>query len=212
MTPSDASEFDPALLALRRTPTQARSREKVQRALAAAERLVDHEGISALTLPRVAQEAGVSVGALYQYLPDREAIVAALTAVYHQRHEARMDHLVETIQDSGTVDPVAAVIRGVASVYREQRHTRILRSELQAATDPALTRAHKLRQVEKVTTLMQVFGVAPEQDAAIMARTIFFAADGVMHEAFTESTDGDAVLLDELVAMVRAYLSARSGT
>lgn len=207
MTPADPPELDPTLLGLRRTPTQARSREKVQRALVAAERLIEREGVGALTLPRVAEEAGISVGALYQFLPDRDAVVAALTALYHQRHEANMDHLMSTIDVTSADDPVAAIILGVADVYRAQRHTRVLRSELQAATDPAMTRGHKLRQVAKITGLLESVGIATGDQAALVARTIFFAADGVMHEAFAESDDGNRDLLGELVTMVRAYLS-----
>src|SRR3954447_25159346 len=62
----------------RRVPRQARAREKLARVLEAADRLLAEEGVEALTTTRVAAAAGVSVGALYQYLPDRDAITEPL--------------------------------------------------------------------------------------------------------------------------------------
>ena len=92
MTRLAATEPDWDRIPLQRAPRQQRSREKVARALAAASDLVAREGVSALTLPRVAEAAGVSVGALYQYLPDRDAIVRALVAEYHARLEALLEN------------------------------------------------------------------------------------------------------------------------
>ena len=69
-------------LPLRRQPNQARSRDKVARALAAADDLLDEAGPDALTLNRVAERAGLTAGALHQYLPDRDAIVEVLAARY----------------------------------------------------------------------------------------------------------------------------------
>jgi AcrR family transcriptional regulator len=53
--------------------------------LKAADRLLAAEGTDALTTTRVAAEAGVSIGALYQYLPDRDAILHALADRYLTR-------------------------------------------------------------------------------------------------------------------------------
>lgn len=198
--------------ALRRTPTQARSRDKVDRALAAAQDLIQREGVSSLTLPRVAKEADVSVGALYQYLPDREAIVTALTVMYHEQHEARMDELIEAVQAAQTQDPLSEVLRSVADVYRENQQALTLRAELQAAADPELTRGHKLRMVDKIESILLTYRLFEEAEAHLVARTIFFAADGVMHEAFMLDPDGDPDVLAELETMIGEYISSRATT
>lgn len=212
-TPSgDAAErmTDGSASGLRRMPTQARSREKVERALVAAQELIEREGVGSLTLPRVAKEADISVGALYQYLPDREALVTALTTMYHQRHETRLDEIIEAVQATETKDPLGEVLRAIANVYRENKQALTLRSELQAAADPQLTRGHKLRMVEKVESILLTYRLVEEEQANLTARTIFFAADGVMHEAFTLDAEGDPNVLAELETMLGEYIGLRA--
>ncbi len=114
-------------LGLRRTPTQQRSRQKVAQAIAAAEDLVVREGVDVITLPRVAAEAGVSVGALYQYLPDREAILAAIVSRYHDRLERLLDDAIERLRsDPRGEDPVGSVLRAVVAVYQDEQSARSL--------------------------------------------------------------------------------------
>lgn len=187
-----------------RVPVQKRSREKVDRALQAADDLLAREGLAALTLPRVADEAGVSVGALYQYLPDREAIVTALSATYYARLETRMGELVAQLITDPVDDPVAVVVAAMAQMYRQQSETRALRAGLQGAGQLAQAREHKDRMVDMVNTLLRAYGMG---DSAATARAAFFAADGVMHEAFAEQESGDEALIAELEAMLRAYLT-----
>ena len=187
-----------------RVPVQKRSREKVDRALRAADDLLEREGLAALTLPRVADEAGVSVGALYQYLPDREAIVAALSANYYARLEARMSKLVEQLLADPVPDPVAEVVAAMVPMYRDQTATRALRAGLQGAGQLAMAREHKSRMVDMVHTLLRGYGMP---DSAVAARAMFFAADGIMHEAFAEQESGDEALIAELETMLRAYLA-----
>jgi AcrR family transcriptional regulator len=192
---------------LRRVPTQARARDKLDRALAAAERLLETEGVAAITLTRVADEADVSVGALYQYLPDRESILAALSADYHARHEQLMDALVDRLTVTLSPDPVGSVLLAIARLYGEQAGTRALRAGLQSAAQLRLTRDHKVRMVGKVQRLLAAYGLTGPDDDRV-ARTVFFAADALMHEAFGADETGDAALLGELESLVRAYLSS----
>lgn len=198
--------------ALRRVPTQSRSREKVDRALAAADALLLREGVGALSLSRVAQEAEVSVGALYQYLPDREAIVAALTAAYHTRHEALMDDLVAQLSNPSAADPVGAIVAAVARLYREEAGTRALRAGLQGVAHLDQTRDHKNRMVAKVQRLLVAHRLVGPDEPDLVARAVFFAADGVMHEVFAETEGGDALLLAELETLLRAYLHRAART
>ncbi len=195
--------MEPVEQVLRRVPTQARSREKVNRALLAAESLLEREGADSITLPRVAQEAGVSVGALYQYLPDRDAIVEALSATYYARLEELMDALVSDLSASRPEDPVGAVIEAMADLYRDAAGTRALRSMLNGAGQTPQAREHKQRMVAKTHALLTAYGIVAADAADTVARTIFFAADAIMHEAFG---DGDSLLIAELEAMLRAYL------
>lgn len=76
----------------RRLPKQRRARQTVDAVLDAVVRVLKREGCKAVTTNRVAEVAGVSIGSVYQYFPDKRAIFVAL----HQRHIEQIDRMVET--------------------------------------------------------------------------------------------------------------------
>jgi len=65
-------------VAVRRVPQQARSQQTVQAVLRAAGEEIERSGLDNLSTKRVAATAGLSVGALYGYFPNKESIIAAL--------------------------------------------------------------------------------------------------------------------------------------
>src|SRR5262244_2098197 len=76
----------------RRRPKQRRARQTVDAILDAVVRVLKREGVRAVTTNRIAEVAGVSIGSVYQYFPDKRAIFVAL----HQRHVDQIDRMVET--------------------------------------------------------------------------------------------------------------------
>jgi AcrR family transcriptional regulator len=77
---------------IRRRPRQRRARQTVEAVLDAVAKILKREGVTAVTTNRIAEVAGVSIGSVYQYFPDKRAIFVAL----HQRHIEEIDRLVET--------------------------------------------------------------------------------------------------------------------
>ena len=75
---------------VRRRPQQRRALETVSAVLEAAVRILKREGVDGLTTNRIAEVAGVSIGSVYQYFPDKGAIFSAL----HRRHIEAVDRLV----------------------------------------------------------------------------------------------------------------------
>ena len=67
---------------MRKEPSQERSRATVDAVIHAAARILSDHGWAGFTTNRVAETAGVSIGSLYQYFPDKQAIYMAL----HERH------------------------------------------------------------------------------------------------------------------------------
>jgi len=65
-------------ISTRKEPQQARSNDLVAAALSAAVRVLAKEGAQRFTMARVAEKAGVSVGSLYQYFPNKAAILFRL--------------------------------------------------------------------------------------------------------------------------------------
>ena len=87
---------------LRRIPTQARSRERVERILAAARELLVEGGPDGLRPTDVARRAGVPIGSVYQYFSDRHDLVAVLVERYFDQVRGMLlVHLseVETLED-----------------------------------------------------------------------------------------------------------------
>lgn len=77
--------------AARREPKQQRSRQTVEAVIEAVQRVLRRHGAEAITTNRVAEAAGVSIGSLYQYFPDKQAIFMAL----HDRHVDGVRHVIE---------------------------------------------------------------------------------------------------------------------
>jgi AcrR family transcriptional regulator len=79
-------------IGMRRQPRQARSQERVSQILDVAEQMFIAEGYNATTTNAIATRAQVPIGSLYQFFPDKAAIVQALAMRYmdqlHQRFAA----------------------------------------------------------------------------------------------------------------------------
>lgn len=70
--------------ALRRLPKQERSRERVDEILNVAIRLIGEKGIDAVTMKEVAQLSGGPIASVYQYFPNKSAIIATLYERYNR--------------------------------------------------------------------------------------------------------------------------------
>ncbi len=195
---------------LRRTPRQARSRERLAQVLATADRLLATEGPEALTTTRVAAEAGMSVGAVYQYLPDRDAIIEALATSYLARIEVTMASFLGVAAEQRWADPVGALVDGFAQVYRSEPGFRALwfGRHLTEATRSA-DREHKMRMAAMLRELVLAQHLLAD-DARLddACRAGHLIADTLLQEAFRADPDGDAALLREAKTALRGYLAA----
>ncbi|MBS2028996.1 MAG: TetR/AcrR family transcriptional regulator [Deltaproteobacteria bacterium] len=98
----------------RRAPKQERSQATVDHVLVATARLLENEGLHALTTNRIARVAGVSVGSLYQYFPSKEAIVEAL----QERHFHEMGRPFLERMEALTRAPLPQFVEGLAELMR----------------------------------------------------------------------------------------------
>ena len=76
-------------MAIRRVPTQRRSQERLARIAQAAGELCAEVGADAVTMEGIAARAGTSIGSLYQFFPNRDALLAAVA----ERYVADLDAL-----------------------------------------------------------------------------------------------------------------------
>ena len=101
----------------RRQPTQRRAKETIEAILEAVIRLLKRGGMPAITTNSIAQAAGVSIGSVYQYFPNKQAIFIAL----HERHIHQVDEVLrQKISESEgeTLDRlVASLLDGMIAVH-----------------------------------------------------------------------------------------------
>jgi len=194
-------------VATRRTPQQQRSRELVARALDAAERLLAG-GAEDLSTTAIAQAAGVSVGALYQYFPDTRAIVTALALRHMEAFAELMEQTVERAATERWEDPVGVLVDLFAARYRAQPGYRalwfgsLLNEDLRAAD-----RDNKLALADGVRRVVVGLGLARDDERVVtICQAAVHACDALLQEAFRRDPAGDRALLEETKTMLRAYL------
>ena len=121
MRPRKAAEISP-----RKQPRQARSTRLVEDRLQAAVRVLTREGAQRFTAARVAAEAGVSVGSLYQYFPNKEAILFRLQTDEWRRTGAMLDGIMEDV----TREPRQRLRDMVVAFFRSEWEEAALRMAL----------------------------------------------------------------------------------
>ena len=76
--------------AMRKRPQQARSRATIDAILDAAAHILGERGWAGLTTNAVAEAAGASIGSLYQYFPDKLALIDAVRRRHFDDHRERL--------------------------------------------------------------------------------------------------------------------------
>lgn len=114
----------------RKAPKQERSTRLVSAILVAAIRVLEREGATAFTTVRVAERAGVSVGSLYQYFPNKESILFRL----QQQEWADTARLLEGILGDSRRTPAARLRAAMVAFFRTEFDEAPLRRALGDAT------------------------------------------------------------------------------
>jgi AcrR family transcriptional regulator len=94
---------------LRRNPKQRRSQQTVEAVLDAVVRILKREGPGAVTTNRIAEVAGVSIGSVYQYFPDKNSIFIAL----HERHVQEVDRRLQSTLIEHASAPLEVLVRAL---------------------------------------------------------------------------------------------------
>jgi AcrR family transcriptional regulator len=199
---------------LRNVPTQARSRQRLRRVLDAADQVLAEQGADAFTTTRIAQAAGIPVGSVYRYFPDKEAIVEALAVRYWSDFEDLVAAAADIDEQRPLSDPGAVVLDALAAGFRARPGFLALwygglRSErVRDATRP--TRAAIARSIERIFAVH--WSQAPAQARSTAAAMVVLAGDGLLREAFRRDLSGDSSVLAESKLMLDAYIRTRLGT
>ncbi len=93
----------------RRQSIQKRAQETVDAILGAVIRLLKRSAASTITTNNIAETAGVSIGSVYQYFPNKEAIFVAL----HSRHIDQVDRVLQRKIAESTADTLDGLVTGL---------------------------------------------------------------------------------------------------
>jgi AcrR family transcriptional regulator len=105
----------------RRPALQPRSQQTVQRVLDAASSLLGQFPLEELTTTRIASEAGLSIGALYRFFPDKQSIVDAIAVRHVEQFKGELESSVLRSLELGLSDLAsfnpAALLDSVVDAY-----------------------------------------------------------------------------------------------
>ncbi|MFC9392343.1 TetR/AcrR family transcriptional regulator [Streptomyces sp. NPDC057027] len=192
---------------VRRQPQQARSRARAEAILAAADRILSQEGYEALTMRRIAEEAGVPVGSIYQFHPDKSAVVDALGRRYLEGFETAIDGLVERAVAGELTDLVGTMVDVYTELFRSQPGGMTLWAGRHLS--PELARADEASNALIADGLRRIIehltGGSGGERAQRATRMVVWAANAVLHEVFKGGGEPDLETVDELKRMLHCY-------
>jgi AcrR family transcriptional regulator len=189
----------------RKQPTQDRSTATVEAIVEAAIRILRTDGWTRLTTTRVAERAGVSVGSLYQYFPNREAIAVEIV---RQRTRAFLDAVV-AVDLAGVTNLDEASRRAMTVFLAEKRRTLDLSLALRDTLPEVQGRQAILEEARVYVPALQtkfaaIVGTMP--DAARLAMALA-AVEGTAWEALAQ----DPGVLDNpatVPTLARVFMAA----
>lgn len=195
---------------LRRKPVQQRSAQRVEKMLSACAELIDEVGYDGLTTTLIAERAGVAVGSLYQFFPDKRAVVQELTLRNLDRFVRTVSARFDQLELAHWWDAVDAVFDVYLTMHREV--PAFSRLHFGDVVDLRLLDPSKDNNAviaEKLTGLIaEEFRLDPV-DLLLPLAVAVEAADAVLHLAFRRDPAGEPTLVAEAKELVRGYLSNR---
>lgn len=196
----------------RKTPVQARSNASVDAIREATIQVLLSVGKEKLTTTRVAQRAGVSVGTLYQYFPNKSSLLQAVL----KEHLDKVYSAVAEACERGKGRPLAEMAELLAAAFLEVKMRRVeISRALYFISDDIggieIARHHGARGVKAIAEMLESSPERLREDAEILASTLMSAMAGVsrrMIESGRVSTKMMQAMQQELEVLIRAYLNA----
>jgi AcrR family transcriptional regulator len=204
----------------RKSPVQPRGRETRTRILDAARDVFASNGYAAGTTNHIAGRAGLSVGSLYQYFPNKDAILVELVNAHIDEGTSRLLAAVDDIlgrhapQLPPLADLVDTAVGNMIEIHSSDRSLhRVLFEE--APRPPELVEhLHALETtlVERVAALFVQHPEVHVPDEHLAARMTVDTIESLVHRVVTDEASGiaDEDFRRELVRLVCGYL--RGGT
>jgi AcrR family transcriptional regulator len=194
---------------MRRAPIQRRSTQRVDRMLDVCARLLDEVGYEALTTKAIAEQAGISIGSVYQYFPDKRSMVRSLAVRY-------LDEFLQRLGERLADPPLHTwrqLVEGMLAVYAEMLDGtpgfRAIR--IGPAHDPFIIQPDRDNATVIAAGARARFRSRIEvPDEPHVDRILVCAltmGDALVQLAYRSDPAGDPAILAELVSVVTGYLN-----
>ncbi|WP_202968847.1 MULTISPECIES: TetR/AcrR family transcriptional regulator [unclassified Pseudonocardia] len=212
----------------RREPRQERSRRMVERIVEAGREVLVARGYDGASTNRIAEAAGISPGSLYQYFPDKDAVLAEVLDRYLDGMEARVSRAFldglsgGTPGPGGAADPgrgtgpvVRATLDALLDAFSEQPDLlRVIVEQLPRAPGssgrPGRRAAFAGRIDDLVATVLLTRGATDPDTARASAWTVVRTVEHLTTGFVLERPAfGRDLLVEELTTLVAGYLDAR---
>lgn len=199
----------------RKTPRQARSTASVEAILQATVQVLMKDGKSKLTTTRIAERAGVSVGTLYQYFPNKSSLLQALLKEHLDGVALAMEASCKSVHGAS----LARMAEAITSAFVQAKFRNLDAGvALCAVSDDIegkrIARGMHARATKAMTAMFQTAREKTIAQPDLVAATLLSAMAGVsrsMLEMGLEMgvTRGTMATMErELTVMARAYLEA----
>jgi AcrR family transcriptional regulator len=200
----------------RKQPGQQRAVETRQRLLEAAARVFSEYGYAAGTTNRIAEAAGHSIGSLYQYFPNKDAILVELATAHARAGVAAIGQLLEngTLPDR-LEDKIRLFVRAALDNHRDDPALhRVLFEE--APRPPELLETLHQAERQAIAAAEKLLAADPQvsvADIPMAARLVVMAIESLVHRFIASDRPANDHLEDvgrfedELVAMLVRYLT-----
>jgi len=175
----------------------------------AATRVLEREGLARLTTTRIADVAGVSVGSLYQYFPNREAIIGAIIDQQLDEMLAAFRKLVASHRELALEPTIAGVLQGLFEQSRAHARLHVWLYEEMSAAERSEHHARTLAAyVDAVAAVLAERGDVVVEEPRAAAMLIVHATHGVIR-SLVRSSDAAAAaaMIREGVRMICRYLA-----
>lgn len=195
---------------MRGLPQQDRSRGTVERLLAAADAEIGEVGLAAASTRSIAARAGVSVGALYRFFADKDAVADALARQYLEHVGPPFEQALAGVDDAASA--VAAVRRVVeAAAALQLEHPGYYRLTEERAPERLDSPAHAVRETLVDRFVAALRGAGADVPDARLRPGVELVVETVRHGLVRAPTEpaarADAV--EELGHLVAGYVEGR---
>lgn len=201
----------PVHLLPRKRPRQARATATLDAILEATIQVLLAEGLHRLTTTRVAERAGVSVGTMYQYFPNKQSLLYALNERYLDTVAEKVEKACRDAHGATTSRMVEALIDTYWQAKTERSDvTRALYRSAVELDNEALIEAFAKRVDAATAAMLTSASDASYPDLTLINTTLLTVIFGTVRNAFERNlpTRLEAGIRDQLASMCRSYLEA----